>query len=134
VVYYLQFKTKTGKDLFGQLHFLQQFPRVYLALFKAFTAAFNYSYVSLRLPSFLVSLATIMLSYDVTRKLFDKLSFTRYLFMMILASSFTFVKYFVEVKQYPMDILLSVLAVWQSDRTFDTKDKTISGLKIRAVV
>jgi len=106
-------KTKSSAELMGQLNFMQQFPRIYLELFKSFSSFFNYSYSALRLPSFLVSAATIILSYKVMKKLYGQQVFTRYLFVLLLASSFTFCEYFVEVKQYAMDILLSVVAIWQ---------------------
>ena len=106
-------KTKNIAQIFGQLNFMQQFPRVYLALVKVFTHFFNYSYFSLRFPSFVVSMSTIVLGYRVLNKLFGRDSFLRYLFVLIIVSSFTFTEYFVEMKQYPMDIFASVLAIWQ---------------------
>ena len=106
-------KTKNAHDIFGQLAFMQQFPRVYLALLRYFTSWCKYSYVSLRLPSYLISIATIVLSYRVMKRIFDKQLFSRYLFVLILVSAFTFTEYFVEMKQYAMDILLSILALWQ---------------------
>ena len=106
-------KTKSIRELFGQLNFMQQFPRVYLALIKSFSSFFNYSYFSLRFPSFMVSVATIVLSYRVMNKIYDRSQIARYLFVLILVSSFTFTEYFVEMKQYPMDILMSVVALWQ---------------------
>ncbi len=106
-------KTKSLSEIFGQLAFMQQFPRVYLSILKVITQYFNYSYISLRLPSYLVSIATISLAWNVMKKLFSEQMFTRYLFMLVLISSFTFTEYFVEIKQYVMDIFLCVLAVWQ---------------------
>ncbi len=106
-------KTKDAMSLFGQLDFMQQFPRVYLVILKGFTSVFDYSYFSLRLPSYLVSVSTIVLTWKVADKLFETRLFTRYLLVLILVSAFTFTEYFVEMKQYPMDILLSVLAIWQ---------------------
>ena len=111
VIYSL--KTKSMAGIFGQLEFLQQFPRTYLALIKWFTSYFNYSYFSLRLPSYLVSISVILLCYNVMKKMYDKQVFSRYLFVMIIVSSFTFVKYFVEMKQYTMDIFMSVFVLWQ---------------------
>ena len=86
-------KTKDVTGIFGQLDFMQQFPRVYLALIKVFTSFFNYSYFSLRLPSYLVSV-----------------------------SSFTYTEYFVEMKQYPMDIFMSVAALWQLSELLQLKE------------
>ena len=44
-------KTKNAAALFGQLEFMQQFPRVYLVLLKSFTSFFNYR-ASLKTPYF----------------------------------------------------------------------------------
>ena len=106
-------KTKTPAELFGQLAFMQQFPRVYLALIKYFTSVLDYSYFSIRLLPFLASCGVIILSYRLMKKMYNEAVFTRYLFILILISSFTFTEYFVEMKQYTMDILLSLLALWQ---------------------
>ncbi len=106
-------KTKNTKEIFGQLNFMQQFPRVYLALIKSFSSFFNYSYFSLRFPSFLASITAIAVSWRVMNKLYSKGQLARYLFVLIIISSFTFTEYFVEMKQYPMDILASVVALWQ---------------------
>ena len=106
-------KTKNSKEIFGQLNFMQQFPRVYLSLFRSFTSSFNYSYTSLRLPSYIVSLLTMVLGFRLTKKIGGDSIFARYLFILVVVSSFTFTEYYVEVKQYPMDILLSVFAIWQ---------------------
>lgn len=42
IIYNLKFKTAEG--LRGPMDFMQQFPRAYLQLIKAFTALFNCSY------------------------------------------------------------------------------------------
>ena len=61
VIYNLKFKN--AAMLWGQLDYLQQFPRVYLQLVKLFTATFDYSYTSLRIPSFIVGTLLILFSY-----------------------------------------------------------------------
>lgn len=106
-------KEKSTTALWGELNFNQQFPRVYLVIFKTITHWFNYSYFSLRLIPFVVSICTIAISYNVMKKIFKPLNYSRYLFVLILVSSFTFLEYYVEVKQYSMDIFLSVVALWQ---------------------
>lgn len=92
-------KTKNSKEIFGQLNFMQQFPRVYLSLFRSFTSSFSYSYTSLRLPSYIVSLLTMVLGFRLTKKIGDDSIFARYLFILVVVSSFTFTEYYVEVKQ-----------------------------------
>lgn len=111
VIYNLKFKTPS--ELWGPLDFMQQFPRVYLQIVKWFTSIFNYNYFSLRLPSFIVGSLTMLMAWRVMRRVFPKGNFNRYLFVIILISSCTFTEYFVQIKQYTMDLLLSLLALWQ---------------------
>ena len=106
-------KFKNYAELWGPLQFTQQFPRVYLQFIKLITSHFGYSYIILRLPSFLVGIATILLCYKLIQKIFTRYSPTGYLFVLLIVSSFTFTEYFVQMKQYTMDIFLSVLAIWQ---------------------
>ncbi len=111
IIYNLKYKDAAG--LWGQLDFMQQFPRVYLVIIKAFSSIFDYSYFSLRFPSFLIGTLTILFSYRVAHKLFKENATCRFLFVLIIAASPTFTDYFVQVKQYTMDIMLGVLALWQ---------------------
>lgn len=120
VIYNLKFKSSAA--LWGQLDFLQQFPRVYLAIIKAFTSAYDYSYLSLRLPSFIVGSLTIVLCYRLMNRLYARNNINRFLFVMILISCSTFTEYFVQIKQYTMDILLSVVVVWQLTELISIKD------------
>ena len=106
-------KTRAAANMFAKLDFMQQFPRTYLVSLKYFTSQFNYSYQSLRLPSYVISLAAMALVWKVMKRIFEPHITTRYLLVLVLISSFTFLKYFVEMKQYPMDILLSIVALWQ---------------------
>lgn len=111
VIYNLKFKD--AESLWGPLDFMQQFPRVYLELIKAFTSAFNYSYTTLRLPSFLVGTATVLLCYRLMKKLYPDGHLNRFLFVMILVSYCTFTDYYVQIKQYSMDMFLSLIGIWQ---------------------
>lgn len=111
VVYNLKFKT--AAQLWGPMDFMQQFPRVYLTLVKWFTSAFDYSYFSLRFPAWLAGVGALLLSYKMMHRLFAKECWYRYLFVMIIVSSYTFTEYYVQTKHYTMDILLSVAALWQ---------------------
>ena len=106
-------KTKTFTTIWGKLDLMQQFPRVYLYLFKLFTSWFNYSYFSLRVVSFVLGILVIGLCYKLMKKMYAQSVFSRYLFILFIISSFTFTEYFVGSKQYTMDILLSLIAVWQ---------------------
>lgn len=111
VIYNLKFRN--AAMLWGQLDYLQQFPRVYLQLVKLFTAAFDYNYTSLRIPSFIVGTSLILFSYRLMNKLYSIANYNRFLFILILISASTFTDYYVEIKQYTMDLLLGFVAIWQ---------------------
>ncbi len=106
-------KYKSPAELWGQLEFVQQFPRLYLQLVKAFTAPFDYSYFTLRLPSFIAGSCAIFLAYRLMKKIYPAQQLAGYLFVLMIVSSHTFTSYFIQVKQYTMDILLSLAAIWQ---------------------
>lgn len=111
VIYNLKYKD--AASLWGQLDFMQQFPRAYLELIKAFTAPFDYSYFTLRLPAYLTGIAVIIAMWRLMKKIYPGNNINKFLFVMILISSYTFTEYFVQIKQYTMDILMSVAAIWQ---------------------
>ncbi len=111
VIYNL--KTRSVPALWAPLDYLQQFPRAYLSVIKLFTAAFDYSYWSLRLPSLMVSTGAVVLAWRVMLRLFPVRDWLRFLFVAVIISSPPVTRYFVQVKQYPMDIALALLAVWQ---------------------
>jgi hypothetical protein len=111
LIYNLKFKSPSM--LWGHLDFVQQFPRAYLELIKFFSSPFDYSYFTLRFPSFLTGILSIALCYRLMKKLFPASDIYRYLFLLILVSSNAFLQYFIQVKQYTMDIFLSLVAIWQ---------------------
>ena len=111
VIYNLKFKD--AAMLWGKLDYLQQFPRVYLQMVKKFTASLDYSYVSLRIPSFIVGTTLILFAYRLMNKLYSTDNYNRFLFILILVSASTFTDYYVEIKQYTMDLLLGFVAIWQ---------------------
>ncbi len=106
-------KTKDAHALWGPLALMQQFPRAYIQLVKLVTSAFNYSYQALRLPSLVTGSLVILLGYKTMNRLYDKSRVERYIFLLVLIASATFTEYFVQVKQYTMDMLMSVVAIWQ---------------------
>lgn len=111
LIYNIKFKDPVA--LWSQLDFVQQFPRAYLELIKIFSAPFDYSYFTLRLPSFIVGTTIIFFCYRLMNKIYYPLQRTHYLFILILIASQAFLEHFIEVKQYTMDILLSLVAIWQ---------------------
>lgn len=125
IIYNLKFRTP--HQLWGALDYMQQFPRVYLQIVKWFTAKCDYSYTSLRSPSFVVGIITIVASYRLMNKLYPRTQLSRFLFVMVLISHFTFTEYFVQIKQYSMEMLLSVVVLRQLVYLFELKDKFKSG-------
>ncbi len=114
-------KTKDAAALWGPLELMQQFPRVYLQIVKAFTQYFDFSYSSLRLPAYLLGVATLIFAYRLMQRFYTDSSAVKFLFLLILASSHTFVEYFVQTKQYTMDIFMSMLALWQLSQLLQLK-------------
>lgn len=111
IIYNLKFRDVPG--LWGKLDFMQQFPRTYLSLMKEWTSRNGYSYFSLRLPSYLVGVTAMAVLYKMAVRVFPAAVYQRFLMVLMLVSCGTFTEYFVEVKQYTMDLLLSVVALWQ---------------------
>lgn len=105
-------KFKTPAELWGPLDFTQQFPRVYLQLMKAITSAFDYSYPSLRVPSFAVGTAALLLAWHLGRRIFGEQP-GRYLFALVVAGNPMFIDYYGQVKHYEMEMLMSLVALWQ---------------------
>src|ERR1043166_2402331 len=61
-------KFKSPGQLWYHLERTQQFPRVYLEIIKAFSAACDYSYTSLRLPSFLAHFFGLVILYRLSAR------------------------------------------------------------------
>ncbi|MBZ0098865.1 MAG: hypothetical protein K8F30_07260 [Taibaiella sp.] len=106
-------KFRTADALWGQLEYMQQFPRLYLQALKVITETFNYSYSSLRLPSFAVHTAGVLLCICISRRLFKGSVIAVFTFILIYISFKTSQDYFVQVKQYTMEMLLGLVAIWQ---------------------
>jgi hypothetical protein len=111
LVYNIKFKSI--HQLWGRLDLLQQCPRVYLSLLKHISSYYDYSYTSLRLPPLIIGFTSILLCVYLKKKIFLKNSVYNYLFILIFISSQTFTDYIVQVKQYEMDLLSCLLALWQ---------------------
>lgn len=111
IVYNL--KMKSAGELWGALEFMQEFPRVYLQVIKLFCSVFDYSYFSLRFSSFFMGIAVMSLGWSLANRLYKRSDANRFLFVLVIVSSYTFTQYFTQVKQYTMEIFLSLVAVWQ---------------------
>lgn len=121
-------KFKTSGELWGRLDYTQQFPRVFLQLIKGFTASLNYSYFSLRVPSLLISIASMLLCFRLLYRLFERIRFFHFLFVLILISSETFTDYLVQIKQYEMEIFMGLLALWQLLELLKLKNSEPTGM------
>ncbi len=106
-------KFRTPEALWGKLEYMQQFPRLYLQAFKVISGTFHYSYSSLRLPSFIVHTAGVILCLSLGRKLFKGYAPAVFTFVLIYISFKTSLDYFVQVKQYTMEMFLGLVAIWQ---------------------
>jgi len=111
VIYNLKYKSPAM--LWGELAYMQEFPRVYIQLIKAFAAPFDYSYFTLRFPSFAVGTFAIYFCYRLMNRMYGPSRQSKYLFILIIFSCFTATEYYIQVKQYTMDILTSLIAIWQ---------------------
>ncbi len=106
-------KTKTHSQLWGHLEYMQQFPRLYLQIIKSVTEPFDYSFSSLKITSLIVHCTGLIFCYKLSARLFGKESAYRFFWVLIYASYSTSLEYFVQVKQYTMEMFLSLVAIWQ---------------------
>lgn len=111
IIYNLKFKSPS--EIWGELAYMQQFPRLYLYLVKVFTSSFDYSYQSLRLIPWLAGVGAIGCIVAVANRVYGRNDANRFLMIMMLISCGTFTTYYTEVKQYTMELLLSAAAIWQ---------------------
>lgn len=125
-------KFKPAEKLWFHLDRLQQFPRVYLQLIKQFSARCDYSYTSLRLPSFLTHCAGLLLLFRLSGRIFRNDNLSRFTWVMIYVSFSTSIHYFVQLKQYTMEMALSLVGIWQllelikNETDFSSKKKRVS--------
>ncbi len=111
LIYNLKFKT--ARELWGDLEFTQQFPRVYLQLTKIVSSFFNYSYFSLRFPAYFLAVLNVWFCFRLMKRMYKSFFLERYLFVLMTVSNFTFIEYLVQTKHYQMEILMSLTALWQ---------------------
>ena len=111
IIYNIKFKPVS--ELWGELDYMQQFPRVYIQIVNFIGGLFNYSYQALRLPSFIVHVFAIILCFKIGRQLFSKQAIPVFIFVLAYLSYKSSGFYYVQVKQYTMEMLLGVVAIWQ---------------------
>src|SRR3989338_10809121 len=106
-------KFKSYLEVFNHLEYTQ-FPRVYLVLLKAFAGLFNFSEVSLRLIPYFCGLIAIVFSYYLAGSVLYKGDKKRRLiFSLLLICNVITAYYLIQVKQYTMELLWALLAIWQ---------------------
>lgn len=110
VLYNIKFRNY--RELFGNLFYIQQIPRVYLSLLKFFIEFFNYSYFSIRFIPTLIQVINILLITIVSsRILFKNQMNKKYLFILLFLSYHSTLFYFSQIKQYSMEIFWTILCV-----------------------
>lgn len=112
LIYNLKFKTTN--ELWGDLEFTQQFPRVYLQLTRIFTSSFDYNYFSLRFPAYFIAVINVLFCFRLMRRIYKQLAIENYLFVLMTVSNFTFIEYLVQTKHYQMEICMGLMALWQA--------------------
>ena len=101
----------TAAQMFGErLAAVQVFPRVYLFLIQKFSAMFDFSLWSLRLPSFLCMIAGFLLWLKIARYgIKDRWQYLA--FVCSWPASGMLLYYSAELKQYSMDVLAAAIFI-----------------------
>jgi len=102
-------KDYTPQQMFGKpLRALQVFPRCYLFLIQKFSKPFHFHLLSLRFPSFVCMILAFFLWLKLVK--YELKNGMDYLiFVLSWAGSLLMIYYSAELKQYSMDVLISVL-------------------------
>ncbi len=124
-------KTKDIQGLWGQLDLLQQCPRTYLTVYKLVTRFFDYSYTSLRIPALIIGTTSVIVLWSLKGRIIRDHPVYSLLFVLIIVSSQTFTDYLVQTKQYEMDILLCILALWQLLTLLQISNNGLSGRRLQ---
>lgn len=106
-------KFRNYSELFANLDVMQQFPRVYLSIIKFIAEISNYNYFAVRAFPFLIQVINIILVYSIINKIiFPTNRIKGLLFVLIFLSFHTTLFYFSQLKQYTMDMLFTLVAMW----------------------
>ena len=107
-------KFRSAASLFGPLDYIQEFPRLYLALVQALVKGLNYAAFSYRLIPFLIQCANVGLVWLIGRRYLYMNRIRRSAFLLLLfLANMTTIFYFTKIKHYTMDIFISLLAFLQ---------------------
>ena len=106
-------KYKTYSKLFGNLFYIQQFPRVYLVIIKVLADISNYNYYILRLlPSTIQIVNIFFIAFLVRKIIFPNNENKGLLFILFFLSFQITIFYFTQLKQYTMEMFFSLLAIY----------------------
>lgn len=123
-------KFRTPQALWGQLEYMQQFPRVYLQIIRQVGEWFNFSYASLRSSSFVVHALAVIFCLRLSRQLFGSSWGTVFLWVAMYMSFKTSLHYFVQVKQYTMEMFMGLVAIWQLKSLIKLRDAKLPPLHL----
>lgn len=124
-------KYKSYSELFDNLFYIQQFPRVYLVIIKKLADITNYNYFALRFLPTLMQLINISFIFFTIRKIvFPNNNKQGYLFVLFFLSFQTTIFYFTQLKQYTMEMFFSLLSLY----LFYYFSKNYERIKVKSVV
>ncbi len=110
IIYNLKFNRTD--EIFRDLDYSQQFPRILLYSINKFSGYFNYSYQALRIPSFVAMTAAIYIYIRISSKIYiDPLN--KWVTVLCILSFKTVSQYFIQTKHYSFEILFAVLIIYQ---------------------
>lgn len=127
----LRFRTFPG--LLRPLSYDQTMPVGLLMIVKGFASLFGYSELVLRLPMLLVGCGLLISTWILFSEIFER---RIVLFMLAaMAASWPLIYYSSELKQYELDALATVLAMWLGFATLkSTRDRTWANLIVGGAV
>gem|GEM_PF-1334310 len=111
ILYNIKFHSYSG--LFGNLFYMQQFPRIYLCIVKFISELFNYNYFAIRVLPFSIQVINVLLVYFLISKIvFPNSKLKAFLFILFFLSFHTTIFYFSQLKAYTMDIFFTFMSIW----------------------
>lgn len=111
ILYNIKFRSYSA--LFGNLYYMQQFPRIYLCIVKFISEIFNYNYFAIRVLPCSIQILNILLIYFIIGNiLFPKSKIKEFLFILFFLSFHTTIFYFSQLKAYTMDIFFTFMSIW----------------------
>ncbi len=123
-------KYKSYSELFGNLFYIQQFPRIYLILIKFLADISNYNYLILRLlPTLMQIINIILIVYLIRKIVFPDNEYKGFLFVLFFLSFQTTWFYFTQLKQYTMEMFFSLLSLYY----FYYISKNYDKIKVKSV-